>query len=36
MRKVLVKLNNEIIGTVDMTTEEIKRAEYNGFTIIEK
>lgn len=35
MKKVVVKLNNEVVGVTKMTVEEIRRAEKSGFTIIE-
>lgn len=36
MRTVLVKYHGIIIGEVDLTTEEVKKIELSGFTVIEK
>ena len=36
MRTILVKYHGIVIGEVDLTTEEVKRVELSGFTVIEK
>lgn len=36
MRKVIIKLNNSLIGRTEMTTEDIRKAEKAGFTVVEK
>ena len=36
MRTVVVKYHGVVIGEVDLTTEEVKRVELSGFTVIEK
>ena len=36
MRTVVVKYHGIIIGEVDLTTEEVKKVELSGFTVIER
>lgn len=36
MRTVLVKYRGVIIGKINLTSEEIKKVELSGFTVIEK
>lgn len=36
MRTVLVKYRGVVVGEVDLTTEEIKKVELSGFTVIEE
>lgn len=36
MKKVIIKLNNSVIGITEMTILEIRNAESAGFTVIEK
>lgn len=36
MRTVVVKYHGVVIGEVSLTTEEVKKVELSGFTVIEK
>ena len=36
MRTVVVKYRGIVIGEIKLTTEEVKKVELSGFTVIEK